>query len=319
MNSSVKEILRKANVDAKKYEFYDNAVIYTTYDDLRYVAKENDNDILEVYNYLNSRGFGYLPRLIYCDRDGYIYEYAKDVSMPKEQKANDLIKLDALLHNKTVYYKETSLDETKEIYENLTTKISNTFNYYDDLITMIEGKVFMSPAEYLLARNASSFFSCINFCQKELDDWYKITSTQNKKREVLLHNNLDINHIYGDNDDVLISWDKAVRDLPIYDFISFYKKNYDKYDFNMLYKEYVKKFPLLEEEKMLMYVILLIPRRIDFKASELASTLEVGKLCKYLYITDELFTKNEAKNSVEKNQNVDEKQKDIKSSTQNQS
>lgn len=307
MNSILKDIIKKRCPSAKKYEIYKNSIIYTDEHNKKYVAKLNKNNILEKYNYLNSRGFGYLPRLLYCDDNGYVYEYVENTNSPREQKISDLVKLDSLLHNKTVYYKEISTDEIKEIYENLTAKISNTFNYYDDLITMIENKVFMSPGEYLLARNCTSIFSCLNFCQSKLDEWYEIIKEKGKKREVLLHNNLDINHILENDEGVLISWDKSVRDMPIYDFISLYKKNYHKYDFNTLYKEYIKKFPLLDEETKLMYVILFIPERIIFNDSELNTTLNIGKLCNYLFTTDRLFMENETEDSKKENHNINEK------------
>ena len=193
------------------------------------------------------------------------------------------------------------------MYEKLKAKISSVQNYYIDLITMIENNVYMSPSEYLLARNCSAIFSCIEFCNKQLDEWYEITSKKSKERIVLLHNNLDTNHlIKTENDNVLISWNKATRNLPIYDFINLYKKYYDKYDFNELYKEYTKRFPLQEEEIKLMYIILFIPEKITFKNSEFESTIGVGKLCNYLFTTDKLFMENEAKNSKVQDGNVNE-------------
>lgn len=307
-NDIIKNVIKKQCPTVKKYEFLKNAIIYTDANDKKFVAKENaKNNIINIYNYLNSRGFGYLPRLIYYNNDGYVYEYVDDILTPKEQIISDVIKMDALLHNKTVYYKDVSLNEIKEIYENLRSKIDNVFNYYDDLVTMIEAKTYASPSEYMLIRNCSTIFSCLNFCICELDNWYKITSNKNKKREVLLHNNLDPSHLIRNDDSVLISWDYATRDLPIYDFIKLYKKNYNKYDFSELYKEYIKRFPLLEEEKLLMFVILFIPWKIKFNQNELKMTIEVGKLCNYLFITDKLFMENEAKNSKEQNHNINEK------------
>lgn len=303
----IRGVVKKQCNDIARYELHDNAVIYTDKTGKKFVAKKNNNNILSMYNYLNSRGFGYLPRLNYCDNYGYVYEYQDDIDTPLEQKMSDLIKIDALLHNKTVYYKDIPIDEVKEIYENLKSKIKNTFNYYDDLITMIEGKIYMSPSEYLLARNCSSIFSCLNFCLKELDEWYEIMSTRTKKRVVLLHNNLDPKHLIRNDDNILISWNNATRDLPIYDFIKLYKANYDKYNFNELYKEYLNRFPLLEEEKKLMYIILFIPEKITFKSNELQSTIMVGNLCNYLYITDRLFMENEAKNTEKQNHKIDEK------------
>lgn len=307
-NDIIKNVIKKQCPTVKKYEFLKNAIIYTDANDKKFVAKENaKNNIINIYNYLNSRGFGYLPRLIYYNNDGYVYEYVDDILTPKEQIISDVIKMDALLHNKTVYYKDVSLNEIKEIYENLRSKIDNVFNYYDDLVTMIEAKTYASPSEYMLIRNCSTIFSCLNFCIHELDNWYKITSNKNKKREVLLHNNLDSSHLIRNDDSILISWDYATRDLPIYDFIKLYKKNYNKYDFSELYKEYIKRFPLLEEEKLLMFVILFIPWKIKFNQNELKMTIEVGKLCNYLFITDKLFMENEAKNSKEQNHNINEK------------
>jgi len=305
-NDVLRNAIKKFCPNVKRYEFYKNSIIYKDPEGKKHVAKENKNNILETYNYLNSRGFGYLPRLEYCDDNSYVYQFVEDINTPNEQRISDLIKIDALLHNKTVYYKDISIDEVKEIYEGLTKKIDNTFNYYDDIITMIESKIYMSPSEYMLARNCSSIFSCLNFCKKELDDWYSIMQSKTKKRVVLLHNNLDPEHIIRSDDNVLISWDKVTRDLPIYDFISMYKKMYSKYDFNELYREYLKRFPLLDEERKLMFIILFIPPKIVFSSSEINSTIEVSKLCNYLVTTDKLFIENEAKNTKEQNHKINE-------------
>lgn len=305
MNNNIsRNIIKKHCRNVKKIELHSNSVIYTGDLEKKYVAKKNNNNILDIYNYLNSRGFGYLPKLTYCNEIGYVYEYEENIDTPNEQRISDLVKLDALLHNKTVYYKDISLDETKEVYEKLSNKIKDIFNYYDDVMSLIESKVYMSPSEYMLARNCSSIFSCLSFCQNNLDEWYDIVSKKNKKREVLLHNNLDLKHLIRSQDNILINWNKATRDLPIYDFIKLYKNNYDKYDFIELYKEYTKSFPFLEEESKLMYIILFIPEKISFETSEFESTLEVGRLCNYLIMTDKLFMENEAKDGKIQNDNI---------------
>lgn len=306
-NDLIRNVIKKHCPIVKKYEISKNAIIYTDCNGKKFVAKKNGKtNIINTYNYLNSRGFGYLPRLVYYDDYGYVYEFEEDTNTPDEQKISDIIKASALLHNKTVYYKDISVDEIKEIYEDLTIKIENTFNYYDDLITMIDSKIYPSPSEYMLARNCSSIFSCLNFCKSELEKWYEMMRLGAKKREVFLHNNLDFDHLIRNNDNILISWDNAKTDMPIYDFIRLYKKNYNKYDFNYLYKEYVNKFPLLPEEKKLLFIILFIPWKVNFSKNEIASTIEVGKLCNYLFITDKLFMENEAKYSKEQNHNIEE-------------
>lgn len=307
MNRAIlKNKIKKICPNTRKYEFYKGSIIYKDEDGVKHVIKENDGNILETYNYLNSRGFGYIPRLEYLDDDVYVYEYVEDIKTPDEQRMSDLVKLDALLHNKTVYYKDTSIDEIKEMYEKLSSKIDDTYNYYDDIITTIESRIYMSPSEYMLARNCSSIFSCLGFSKTKINEWYKLMENKPKKRLVLLHNNLESSHLVESKENMLISWNKTSRDLPIYDFIKLYKNNFDSYDFNELYKEYIKLFPLTEEERMLMFIILFIPPKITFSKSEIVATTEVSKLCNYLFTTDRLFMENETKNSEKQDNKINE-------------
>lgn len=294
----INNVIKKHCNSVKKYIFSNDAIIYEDSNNNKFVAKRNkDANIINIYNYLNSRGFDYIPKLVYYNHYGYIYEYLEDINSPDEEKISDIIKLISLLHNKTVYYKEVSVDEIKEIYENLSFKIKNIYDYYENIISMIESKIYMSPSEYMLVRNCSSIFFCINFCSKTLDAWFEKVKNKTKKRQVLLHNNLSLNHIIKNKENRLISWNYSLRDLPIYDFIKLYKNNYNKYDFSELFKEYNNMFPLLEEEKMLLFVILFLPKKLEFTNNELLNTKNVCELCNYLYNTDNLFMENEAKNS----------------------
>lgn len=295
MNKQIRQAVRCIGKEAKRYEFYKNAVIFTDEDGKKHVVKTNKNNVLQIYNYLNSRGFNYLPKLEYCDDKTYVYEFVNDISTPLEQKMSDLIKLDALLHNKTVYYKDISLDEVKETYEKLQKQINQTYEYYDNMLNLIDQDVYNSPSDYLLQRNCSMIFSCLNFCLHELDEWYEIMKKKTKVRLVLVHNNLDPSHVIKKDSNVLLSFDNARINMPIYDFINVYKKMYDKYDFNELYKEYNKVFPLLKEEKKLMFIILFIPDKITQCKSEIKSVIKVSKLFNYLSTTDKLFMENEKK------------------------
>lgn len=56
-----------------------------------YVVKKKQNNINELYNYLNSRNFDYFPELVDYSRDEVnVFKYVDDVKMPLEQKALDL-------------------------------------------------------------------------------------------------------------------------------------------------------------------------------------------------------------------------------------
>ena len=315
MIKNLKEIINNLNLDIKKIKLYNNAVIYEDSNFKKYVIKENTNNIVSIYNYLSSRSFNYLPKLKYYDNNIYIYDYIPSVNTPSNQKASDLIKLDALLHNKTVYYKDVSLDEIKELYEGLKKDITISEEFYKNIIDKIESSVFMSPSYYMIARNYSSIMSCINFCKYNLDEWYKIVKDNKKQRIVLLYNNLDVSHIIKNNVNYLVGLNKMTWNLPIYDFINFYKKNFNKYDFNELYKEYLKKFPLSKEERILLFIILFTPSIINYTNDELLNTINVSKLCNYLYTTDKLFMENEKEDTKEENHKINEQKKNMEPST----
>lgn len=301
-NGLIRNVIKKSNYKIKKFKIINNSVIFEDYNNNKFVAKKNkNNSIINIYNYLNSRGFNYLPNIIYSNDFGYIYQYCNDLDIPAEEKISDIIKTISLLHNKTVYYQDISIDEVKKIYEDIKFKIEDTYNYYSDLITLIEQKNFNSPSEYMLLRNCSSIFSCLNFCNKNIDDWYESMKEKKKIRLALIHNNLDINHLLRNSDNVLISWDYAKRNMPIYDFIDLYKKNYNKFNFSELYKDYNKRFPLLKDEKTLLFVLLFIPERFNFTNNELLNTKNVSNLCNYLYVTDNLFMENKTEYSKEQN------------------
>ena len=203
----------------------------------------------------------------------------------------------------------------RNIYDYINNKIEYTLSYYENIIEEVENSIYISPSKYMLARNYSSIISCLNFCKIKLDKWYELSKERLKKRIVLLHNNPKITHVIRNDKKYLISWNNAYRDNPIYDFIKFYKNYYDKYDFCELYKEYKKKFPLLKDEKTLLFTILFIPDIINFNNCEIKNTLSVYSLFNYLFKTDKLFMENEAKDAKKQDNKIYEQKKDMESNT----
>ena len=105
----------------------------------------------------------------------------------------------------------------------------NTINYYNNLMNVIETHVFMSPSEYLIARNISKIMGSLQYSKSSINEWYDLVKTIAKKRVVLLYNNTDINHVVRGKDLYLINWDKSVHNIPIYDLYNFYKNKYLKF------------------------------------------------------------------------------------------
>lgn len=294
MTNNINNILNKHALDPIKYTIKNNVTIVDTGKGRVVFKKKTNSDrnnINYLYEYLSSRSFNFYPKLINSDnRDDYdMYEYIESVDTPNEQKALDIIYLIGLLHNKTTYYKEVNEDVYKEIYEKIKKELTYLNNYYNDLITIVERSIYMSPKEYLFARNISKIFSCIMFCNIELDKWLESVKDNKKQRVVTLHNNLTLDHLIRNKEPYLISWDNSKKDIPIYDFYNFYQNHYLDLDFNDLFEEYNSRYPLLEEERKLLFIMLSIPKKIEFVENELESCKIIRKQLDYIYKTEELI------------------------------
>lgn len=284
-----KNLLDKNDLKVNKYTIKGKTTIVDTPLGQFALKKNKGNNI---YRYLSSRNFDYFPKIIDLDENSIMFECLEDISYDDSQKAFDIMHLTALLHSKTTYYKEVNTDEYKIIYENLTERINYISNYYLDIINIIESKVYMSPSEYLIARNISKVFECINYCKYEIESWFEIVKDKKRKRVVTLHNNLKIDNLIKNKGSYLISWENSKIDLPIYDFVNFYNRYALDFDFSDLLIEYERIFPLLPEEKKLMFILISIPERIDFNSNEYEMVKRVRKLLDKIYKTEDLLKSN---------------------------
>lgn len=161
----INDVLKKH--DLRTYSYRKNGkVVIIDSNKGKLVLKEKTNQ--SIYDYLDSRSFNYYPKMMIEDNRYDIMEYLDEIEMPSDQKMLDLIRLVSLLHNKTTYYKNVDVDEYKKNYEEITQDIHYLQGYYQDLITIIESKVYMSPPELLLASNISIILSALNYSKIEL-------------------------------------------------------------------------------------------------------------------------------------------------------
>ena len=279
------DTLKKHNLRTNSYETRGKAIIINS-NKGKLVLKKRTNNI---FDYLETRSFDYFPKYIKDDQYN-IMEYIEDVEMPKEQKMLDLINLVSLLHNKTTYYKNVDEDDYKKHYEDIKNNINYLFNYYTDLMNIIETKIHMSPSEFLLATNISIVFNALRYCEYNLDSWYKDVLDKNRRRYVVIHNNLDLNHFIRNSNAYLLSWDKARMDIPVYDLYTLYKKYALEYDFKDLFNVYEKKYPLLKDEKKLLYVLISIPDKIELSDSIYDDCARIERFLDYLYKTEILIS-----------------------------
>ncbi len=273
----VHNILKKYNIVPTKIVKNNNVFII----DDKYVVKENKNK--DIYHYLDDRSFKYYPKIVNkVDDDYLITEYIKEEDTTDRTKIEDMIDLTALLHNKTTFYKKVDVADKKEIYEDTMKKINDIFKYYDSYMVDIESKEIYSPSEYLLAVNISIIFSSLYKAKERLDSWYENIKDKDKVRYVINHNNLDVSHFIKNDNKYLTSWDKASIGLPIYDLYNLFTKK--MYDYDLILDSYTSSYPLLDYEKELLLIFLLIPHKIE-KEDEYDKVVEivniVDKLVKF--------------------------------------
>ena len=290
MNKELRELFDKNNIITKKITLKNNVKIIDDGND-RLVIKRRDKDLNDIYKYLKSRSFDFIPNLVYQTDNYDVYNYVDDYEIDIEERAQDIIRLVSLLHSKTTFYKDIDDDTYKELYESVTHQVDYLINYYNDIAEVIEKEVYMTPSHYYFIRNISKVFASLNYCRFYIDKWYKIIEEKKRIRITQIHNNLSLDHyLVGDNNPSLISWRKSKKDIPIYDMVNMYKKYYKDLDFYELLRKYEMSYPLLEEEKYLFFVLISIPEKLDFRDNEFNVCKRVNDFYIYLFSCEKLIT-----------------------------
>lgn len=288
--NNLRETIKNHNLKVEKITIKNGATILKTPEGKIVLKKKKRDDLDIIYNYLKSRSFDYFPNK-YSDPNYDIYDYIEDVQEPKEQKIEGLIYLIGLLHSKTTFYKEVDTEDYKYIYEEVNKEIDNSFNYLNTLMENVTRETYMSPASYLLARNLTALYRSLDKSKQLIESWHLKVEGKRKIRYVNIHGNLSMDHYLKNGKPHLISWDKSKIDFPIYDIITLYQNHYLDFDFGEILKVYESKYPLLDEEKDLMFALLLLPRPIPLYNDSYAECTHVRKYLDYIEKTYYLASK----------------------------
>ncbi len=273
-----------------------STILETTCGD--FIIKPKNKDINELYTYLTNRGFMNYPKIIDSSRDEVnVFEYVEDIKLPKEQKCDDLIEIIASLHNKTSYFKEVSEDKFKSIYEDIKSNISYLSNYYNTLYEIGFNEVYASPSNYIFMRNYFKINAALEYANSELDNWYSLVTNETKIRVCLIHNNLELNHLLNNK---LISWDNYMIDTPVIDIVKLYKKEWKNINFSEILERYIYKFPLLDYEKKLLFILISLPPQIKKSNNEFEKCKVISEVMDYVFKTEELIRPYNTKQEEEK-------------------
>ena len=284
--SEIREVVSKYKIPVNRFTIKSSAKII---DDEIVIKNKKNANLGKTYEYLQSRSFDYFPQPIKLGDDYEVYPFIRDSNEPNEQKAMDLMHILSLLHSKTTFYREVDTSENKKIYEDVTQELDYLYNYYSDLITMIEKEIYMAPSSYLIARNITIIFDSISFAKNSVDDWYKKIEHNKNERVCYVHNNINLDHYIKSDKPYLISWNKSRIDNPIYDLLSFYKNHYLDFDFDDLFHYYESFYPLKEEERLLLFCYMAIPPKIELLDNEYRMCIKINKIIDYLYKTSNLI------------------------------
>lgn len=273
-----------------------STILETTCGD--FIIKPKNKDINELYTYLTNRGFMNYPKIIDSSRDEVnVFEYVEDIKLPKEQKCDDLIEIIASLHNKTSYFKEVSEDKFKSIYEDIKSNISYLSNYYNTLYEIGFNEVYASPSNYIFMRNYFKINAALEYANSELNNWYSLVTNETKIRVCLIHNNLELNHLLNNK---LISWDNYMIDTPVIDIVKLYKNEWKNINFSEILERYIYKFPLLDYEKKLLFILISMPPQIKKSNNEFEKCKVISEVMDYVFKTEELIRPYNTKQEEEK-------------------
>ena len=266
-----------------------NKILYRDND--KYLKKIKKRPKQELYDYLKQRNFLNYLEPVEETTSYELFRYIDD-TLPKEDKAIDLIYLLALLHNKTTTYEEVTEEKVKTIYEETKDYIIKLKNYYYSLQDYIEAKIYFSPAEYLLIRNISNIYEILNQSEKLLEEWYLLQQKEKTWKIALLHQNLKLSNLKEENNNYfLINWDNYKKDLVIYDLINFYSNEYKELEMSQLLELYQSKYPLSKTELKLLFSLLAIPPKLEFNKSNYENTVNTKYLIMYVEKIKDLILK----------------------------
>ena len=286
----IKQLIKRNNIKVLSYRKSNNNIIISNKNN-KYIIKKGIYN-KKIMDYLNSRGFNYYPDIYDYNNKYQLIKYVEDSNIPNEKKINDLISIVALLHKKTSFYKEVDENEYKKLYEDLLNNCSYLKEYYNDLISIIDNRIFMSPPEYLLASNIALFFDSINYCEVQINKWYEIINSKDKTRRMrvcVIHNNLNLKNFIKSDKDYLINWDNSKIDMPIFDLYKLYLRCNNDYDFIEILKNYEKIYPIIDDELILLYILISMPGIIKFNKNNYETCMSINKEINKLLKTSNLI------------------------------
>ena len=269
-----------------KYTLVGNNKIIEYPDKILFIKERTSYNIEDVYKYLDDHLVDNYLRPIEITNSELIFPYIEKTSLSDDEISKRLVLNLAIWQNKTTTYRTINLDEVKEFYEAKKKEINYLYAYYHDLILQLESKVYYLPVEYLFLRNSSLINNQLNLANQLLEEWYSIVKNKERERLVYSHGKCSLDHFLPKDDGYFISLENAHLGRVTDDIEYLFRKNFSTIDLVTTYNLYQRKYPYSAEEKLLLFVKLAIPDKVNIYPS----SLETNKSLLMFY--DRLITFN---------------------------
>lgn len=181
-----------------------------------------------------------------------------------------LIEAAALLHLLTEKEQEFSERAVEGSYNGLLERWRTHAAELDEFASAAERKIYFSPFELAFLSSFREVMEASNAARNRLSGWMEQAGTEKRFRVVLCHGRLSASHFVGGR---LLNFEHAVLDSPVRDLAVFFRnafmrgipENEDPFEW---LQSYEKRFPLREEEKMLLAAYLAFPEPIRLSVRE---------------------------------------------------
>ena len=296
---NLEECFKEWNLTPYKIEKFDSYVVLYG-EDGNYLIKEKDSSKKELFEFLESIHYPYYLPLISSYQDSYeLYPYYDDNTSFLPTKGKELLAAFSLLHMESMYVEDVSEDEIREIYEEIQNKITSVFEYYSKLQDFMEEFSFPRIDYYFLIQNVSMFYQILQKAREYLDLWF--SSCDGKIRKAYVLHNPFLSNFRICDQSYFIDYHFCQKDILIYDFVEFYKKEYYHFDMKSFFEWYQVKLSLSESEIYLMNALICIPAIVSFKDKVYANTVSIQKELEYIHDTFQ-FLSEENKENQETNE-----------------
>lgn len=284
-----------------KYTYLKNVKVINKKDEKILIKRKKKYNIKEIYKYLDDHNvINYLKPIKITSKELY-FPYLHKKNLDNDELAKHLIYSLCDLQTKTTIYKEIDKDKLKEEYDYYNKEISYLGEYYQTLQDIIEQKVYMAPSEYLFIRNVSIIYEALNYSKYLVEKWYKVMKDKKTERYVYAHGKCELSHFISADKDYFISLEKAHLARPPFDFINFFKTNYEDTDMLSNFKLYQQRYYYKEEEYLYLLINITIPEKIDIYPSSLNKCIKLNKFYNRLKLTSDFILKNKKDKKEYKN------------------